>query len=565
MGLNPKTQKRKSKGRPDGGQFAPETHETAPDDLDEAPFDQPEEDEGLSLAELAAQQKPATSYSFLPGWGQAEKDFEERLGDMPARFYSTDLVEKTTKIPTPELLQEYGSVTKYVEAVAGASSLEQYSLYNRWTSGRMVGALSTAASLPQDAKNITRENVTETAKNLGLENLRFEQTGGQEVLIGQYKDRTFMFQPEPKGDQFATYRFTRPHAIIPGATLTKKYGGVKNVDELCQRLEMDGYEISEIKPPRVEAERAVPGGNEHVKLVLHHNPDGTNTVLGGGTRPALIKGRFSKASFRCLIGAERIRRATGKNPLDLVATDPGEEKVGDYSSLLDETLKAQSFGERIRDQQKYVSETKTSLASAWEDKKYPDQTHRELAENSILLQAGFSKVEVDNDVDPGEFHDFEQAVLEAQKKLPNIPAGTTPAIRVRKLGKHRALGLYVPHVNTICVDVHDSGSFVHEYGHMLDFQSTESSMGDDFAEVIGGYRQALVMDGSAARSAKYYQVPTEIWARAFELWGRERLEIDNRTVQPKETYESRFDYRPFQEDPMLKEKAFKVFDRLAKQ
>lgn len=562
--MNAKTQKRKSKGRPDGGQFAPEQHETAPDDLDETPFDEPE-DGGLSLAELAEQQKPVTSYSFLPGWGQAEKDFEERLGDMPARFYSTDLVEKTTKIPTPELLGEYGSVSKYVDAIAESSFLEKSLLYDRWTSGRMVGALSTAASLPQDAKNITRKNVTETAKSLGLENLRFEETGGQEVLIGQYGDRTFMFQPESKGNQFAPYRFTRPYAIIPGATLTKKYGGVKNVDELCQRLETDGYKISEIRPPRVEAERAVPGGNEHVKLVLHHNPDGTTTVLGGGTRPALISGRFSKASFRCLIGAERIRRATGKNPLDLIATTPGEEKVGDYADLLDETLKAQSFGERIRDQQKYVSETKTSLASAWEDKKYPDQTHRELAENSILLQAGFRKVEVDNDVDPGEFHDFEQAVIEAQKKLPKIPAGTTPAIRVRKLGKHRALGLYVPHVNTICVDVHDSGSFVHEYGHMLDFQSTESSMGDDFAEVIGGYRQALVVDGSASRSAKYYQVPTEIWARAFELWSRERLGIDNRTVQPKEAYESRFDYRPFQENPGLKAKAFRVFDRLVEQ
>lgn len=569
MGLNPKTQKRKSKGRPDGGQFAPETHETAPDDLDETPFDQPEEDEGLSLAELAAQQKPATSYSFLPGWGQAEKDFEERLGDMPARFYSTDLVEKTTKIPTPKLLQEYGSVTKYVDTIAESSPLEKRRLYNRWTSGRMVGALSTAASLPQDAKNITRENVTETAKSLGLENLRFEESGGQEVLIGQYGGRTFMFQPEPKGDQFATYRFTRPYAIIPGATLTKKYGGVKNVDELCQRLETDGYEISEVQPPmgrsqRVVAYREVPGGNEHVELSLHRNPDGTTTVLGSGIRPPLISGRFSKASFRCLIGAERIRRATGKNPLDLVAVAPGEEKVGDYADLLDETLKAQSFGERIRDQQKYVSETKTSLASAWEDKKYPDQTHRELAENSILLQAGFRKVEVDNDVDPKEFHDFEQAVIEAQKVLPKIPVGSAPAVRVRKLGKHRALGLYVPHVNTICVDVHDSGSFVHEYGHMLDFQSAESSMGDDFAEVIGGYRQALTIDSSASRSAGYYRVPTEIWARAFELWGRERLGIDNRTVHPKETYESRFDYRPFREDPGLKEGAFRVFDRLAR-
>lgn len=386
MGMNPKTQKRKGKGRPDGGQFAPEQHEATPNDLDEAPFDQPED--GLSLAELAEQQKPATNYSFLPGWGQAEKDFEQRLGDMPARFYSTDLVEKTTKISTPKLLGEYGSVSKYVDAIAESSPLEKRLLCNRWGSGRMVGALSTAASLPQDAKNITRENVTETAKSLGLESLRFEETGGQEVLIGQYGGRTFMFQPEPKGEQFATYRFTRPCAIVPGATLTKKYGGVKNVDELCQRLEADGYEITKVHPPRVVAERVVSGGNEHVELSLHWNPDGTAIVLGSGRRPVLISGRFSKASFRCLIGAERIRRATGKNPLDLVATNPGEENVDDYANLLDETLKAQSFGERIRGQQKYVSETKTSLASAWEDKKYPDQTHRELAENSILLQAG---------------------------------------------------------------------------------------------------------------------------------------------------------------------------------
>lgn len=184
MGLNPKTQKRKSKGRPDGGQFAPEQHEAAPNDLDETPFDEPE-DGGLSLAELAAQQKPATNYSFLPGWGQAEKDFEERLGDMPARFYSTDLVEKTTKIATPELLQEYGSVSKYVDTIAESGPLEKSLLHDRWGSGRMVGALSTAASLPQDAKNITRENVTETAKSLGLENLRCQLPPPRGVRLGR--------------------------------------------------------------------------------------------------------------------------------------------------------------------------------------------------------------------------------------------------------------------------------------------------------------------------------------------------------------------------------------------
>ena len=53
MGTNAKTQKRKSKGRPDGGQFAPETHEAAPDDLEEAPFVQ--DSHTPSLAELSQQ------------------------------------------------------------------------------------------------------------------------------------------------------------------------------------------------------------------------------------------------------------------------------------------------------------------------------------------------------------------------------------------------------------------------------------------------------------------------------------------------------------------------------
>lgn len=54
MGTNAKTQKRKGKGRPDGGQFAPETHEAVPNDLDETPFGQG--NDAPSLAELAQQE-----------------------------------------------------------------------------------------------------------------------------------------------------------------------------------------------------------------------------------------------------------------------------------------------------------------------------------------------------------------------------------------------------------------------------------------------------------------------------------------------------------------------------
>ncbi|NMW48996.1 hypothetical protein [Mobiluncus curtisii] len=54
MGVNPKTQKRQPKGTSKGGQFAPEQHETTPNDLDEAPFGQGSDTP--SLAELAQQE-----------------------------------------------------------------------------------------------------------------------------------------------------------------------------------------------------------------------------------------------------------------------------------------------------------------------------------------------------------------------------------------------------------------------------------------------------------------------------------------------------------------------------
>lgn len=54
MGVNPKTQKRQPKGTSKGGQFAPETHEATPNDLDEAPFGQGSDTP--SLAELAQQE-----------------------------------------------------------------------------------------------------------------------------------------------------------------------------------------------------------------------------------------------------------------------------------------------------------------------------------------------------------------------------------------------------------------------------------------------------------------------------------------------------------------------------
>lgn len=113
MGMNPKTQKRKGKGRPDGGQFAPETHEAVPNDLDEAPFDNPGDD-GLSLAELA---------------GQQDQDHDTSLFEQ--NFNGRQVVDALMNEPVGSAKREHAKKL-YIESIN--RNLDRY--YKTWGSSR---------------------------------------------------------------------------------------------------------------------------------------------------------------------------------------------------------------------------------------------------------------------------------------------------------------------------------------------------------------------------------------------------------------------------------------------
>ncbi len=66
-------------------------------------------------------------------------------------------------------------------------------------------------------------------------------------------------------------------------------------------------------------------------------------------------------------------------------------------------------------------------------------------------------------------------------------------------------------------------SFVHEYGHALDYATGSGllSMRDDFKPIVARYRENLSLNGKGtyvANKAEYYTAPTEVFARAFELY-----------------------------------------------
>ena len=213
---------------------------------------------------------------------------------------------------------------------------------------------------------------------------------------------------------------------------------------------------------------------------------------------------------------------------------------------------------------------KQTRASAWQTKKNINKETRKIMETTTLNKY-FQFIEIDNDVDLGLFSQFEKEMERMHGILPKT-GDTPPELRLRKLGNHHALGLYVPQKNTIAIDFRDTNddiggvglqSFVHEYGHALDYATGSGllSMSDDFKPIVARYRENLTLNGKGsyvANKVEYYTAPTEVFARAFELYVSE-AGLSSIFLKSKETYETNIEYSLF--DEQMREKVRDYFDR----
>lgn len=190
-------------------------------------------------------------------------------------------------------------------------------------------------------------------------------------------------------------------------------------------------------------------------------------------------------------------------------------------------------------QQSYEHEMNTQArASAWETKKNINKATQQVMDKTVLHQY-FSGVELDNDIDLVQFKRFEDETMRLMARLPRT--GNQPVLRLRKLGNYNANGMYVPALNTIIVDFRKSGkgysdsfgnaqeearfsSFIHEYGHYLDRNLVQTSdnlslsLQPEFANILRQYSENLKSNDVTAKQLKYFSVPTEAFARGFELY-----------------------------------------------
>ena len=104
----------------------------------------------------------------------------------------------------------------------------------------------------------------------------------------------------------------------------------------------------------------------------------------------------------------------------------------------------------------------------------------------------FGYVELDDECDLEKFFVIEQQFQALSSYLFHGKKYEEVSIRFRKLGRHRAIGLYYPYIKCLVVDVRNTDSLSHEYFHMLDFENGRVSSNYEFLKVRECYQECFM-------------------------------------------------------------------------
>lgn len=189
------------------------------------------------------------------------------------------------------------------------------------------------------------------------------------------------------------------------------------------------------------------------------------------------------------------------------------------------------------------------IATAYMTKKnIPDRILN--AMKSSKFNDYFGYVEFDEDVDLSAVHSIEQEFDSLNQRLFHHLSFSDAILRIRKLGKHKAAGLYYPGFNTLCVDIRSPSSFLHEYMHMLDDQWGDLSLSFKFDEIVELYRSTIrehlhelpkaqrkILNGKSKYNLKYFFHRVEIFARCGEIYFSRILKIESSLLMHETEYD----------------------------
>lgn len=189
-----------------------------------------------------------------------------------------------------------------------------------------------------------------------------------------------------------------------------------------------------------------------------------------------------------------------------------------------------------------------SIATAFITKKNIPKSILGAMDQTCLLQY-FKYVEFDEDTDLDSVSAIEKEFVALNKAYFSGSVFPDVTLRFRKLGKHKAGGLYYPSLNTLCVDIRSPATFIHEYFHMVDNQLGDLSLDTGFQDIVEQYKEAFLkelekepssikekMNGRSKYNISYYFRRAEIFARCGEIYLLRVHKAESSLLQPSLGY-----------------------------
>lgn len=184
---------------------------------------------------------------------------------------------------------------------------------------------------------------------------------------------------------------------------------------------------------------------------------------------------------------------------------------------------------------KRVEEERSTYARVFETKKnILKKTLAVMKDNAFLNFYGY--VELDNSTDLEYFYTLEKHLMDFHNHF-TIPEARDHSLRVKKLGKHKADGLYFPGEKATIFAIDHPESFAHELAHQIDYTHGENgellSEAASFRHIMDIYVDLVttkirkLSSGSPLKkrwfsrqkfNCEYYCQNTEVFARAFEIF-----------------------------------------------
>ncbi|WP_372365700.1 hypothetical protein [Candidatus Uabimicrobium sp. HlEnr_7] len=184
---------------------------------------------------------------------------------------------------------------------------------------------------------------------------------------------------------------------------------------------------------------------------------------------------------------------------------------------------------------KRVEDDRSTYARVFETKKnIRKKTLAVMKDNAFLNFYGY--VELDNSTDLEYFSVLEKHLMELHNYF-TLPVAVDHSLRVKKLGKHKADGLYFPSEKATIFAIDHPESFAHELAHQIDYTHGEQKsllsetasfrhVVDLYIDLVTAQIQNLPANSTLRKrwfsrhkyNCDYYCQNTEIFARAFEIF-----------------------------------------------